>query len=58
MMRSRAPPGRLPGRAVSATLVRASAEKRLGMPLLKAYLGLAIFGAVVVAASVIVMHLR
>jgi hypothetical protein len=38
-------------------VVTASAEKRLGKPLLRTYLGLAIFGAVVVVVSVVVMHL-
>jgi hypothetical protein len=38
-------------------VIKTSAEKRLGRPLLKTYLLLAIFGAVTVAASLIVMHL-
>jgi hypothetical protein len=38
-------------------VVRASAERRLGKPLLLTYLGLAIFGAIVVIVSVVVMHL-
>lgn len=37
-------------------IVRASAEKRLGRPLLVAYLVLAIFGVVVVAVSAIISH--
>jgi hypothetical protein len=39
-------------------VVRASGERRLGKPLLLTYLGLAVFGAVVVAVSVVVMYLR
>jgi hypothetical protein len=38
-------------------VIKASAEKRLGRPLLKTYLLLAVFGIVTVAASIIVMHL-
>jgi hypothetical protein len=38
-------------------VIKASAERRLGKPLLKAYLLLAVFGAVAVAVSVILMHL-
>jgi hypothetical protein len=38
-------------------VIKASAEKRLGTPLLKAYLLLAILGVVAVAASVVVIHL-
>jgi hypothetical protein len=37
-------------------VIKASAERRLGSPLLKAYLLLAIFGIVVVAISIVVMH--
>jgi hypothetical protein len=38
-------------------VIKASAERRLGKPLLKAYLLLAVFGAVTVAISIVVMHL-
>jgi hypothetical protein len=38
-------------------VIKASAERRLGKPLLKAYFFLAVFGIVVVAAAVIVMRL-
>jgi hypothetical protein len=37
-------------------VVRSSAERRLGRPLLVAYLVLAIFGIAVVVACVVVMH--
>jgi hypothetical protein len=37
---------------------KASAERRLGKPLLKTYLLLAVFGAVTVAVSIIVMYLE
>jgi len=38
-------------------VIKASAERRLGKPLLKAYLLLALFGIVVVAVSLVLMHL-
>jgi hypothetical protein len=38
-------------------VVRASAERRLGRPLLKAYLFLAVFGIVVVAICIVIMRL-
>lgn len=44
------------GREVWA-VIKASAERRLGKPLLKAYMFLALFGIVVVAVSIVVMHL-
>jgi hypothetical protein len=37
-------------------VIEASAERRLGKPLLKAYLLLAIFGIVVVVVCVVIMH--
>jgi hypothetical protein len=44
------------GREVWA-VIKASAERRPGTPLLKAYIFLALFGVVVVAVCVVVMHL-
>jgi hypothetical protein len=38
-------------------VIKASAERRLGKPLLKGYLLLAAFGIVVVAAALLVMRL-
>jgi hypothetical protein len=38
-------------------VVKASAERRLGKPLLKMYFLLAVFGIVTVAISIIVLHL-
>ena len=38
-------------------VIKASAERRLGKPLLKAYFFLAVFGIVVVAAALLVMRL-
>jgi hypothetical protein len=38
-------------------VIKASAERRLGKPLLKAYLLLAVFGIVVVAVALLVMRL-
>jgi hypothetical protein len=38
-------------------VVKASAERRLGKPLLRAYLFLAVLGIVVVAGCVVIMHL-
>jgi hypothetical protein len=38
-------------------VIRASAERRLGKPLLRAYLLLAVFGIVVVAICIVVMRL-
>ena len=38
-------------------VIKASAERRLGKPLLKAYFLLAVFGLVVVAAALLVMRL-
>lgn len=38
-------------------VVKSSAERRLGKPLLKAYFFLAVFGIVVVAAALLVMRL-
>jgi hypothetical protein len=38
-------------------VIKASAEMRLGRPLIKTYLLLAICGAVAVAVSIVVMHL-
>jgi hypothetical protein len=38
-------------------VVKASAERRLGKPLLRAYLFLAVFGIVVVAGCIVIMHL-
>jgi hypothetical protein len=38
-------------------VIKTSAERRLGKPLLKAYFFLAVFGIVVVAASLLVMRL-
>jgi hypothetical protein len=40
------------------TVIKASAEKRLGKPLLLAYLLFAVFGAVIVAISVLVARLQ
>jgi hypothetical protein len=40
------------------TVIKASAERRLGKPLIKAYLLLAGFGALVVAISILVMYSR
>ncbi|MGO9837776.1 MAG: hypothetical protein ACLP1X_26610 [Polyangiaceae bacterium] len=37
-------------------VIKASAERRLGKPLLKAYVFLAVFGIVVVAVAVLVMR--
>jgi hypothetical protein len=37
-------------------VIKASAERRLGKPLLKAYLLLAVFGIVVIAVCIVVMH--
>ncbi len=39
------------------TVVKASAEQRLGRPLLKTYLLLAVAGVVAVAISVVIMRL-
>jgi hypothetical protein len=38
-------------------VVKESAERRLGKPLLKAYFFLAVFGIVVISVSIVVMHL-
>jgi hypothetical protein len=38
-------------------VVKASAERRLGKPLLMAYLFLALFGTVVVVVCIVIMHL-
>lgn len=38
-------------------VVKASAEKRLGKPLLRAYLLLAVFGAVIVVGCVLIARL-
>jgi hypothetical protein len=38
-------------------VVKASAERRMGKPLLRAYLFLAVFGTVVVAGCIVIMHL-
>ena len=38
-------------------VIKASADRRLGKPLLKAYMLLAVVGIVVVAVSVVIMHL-
>jgi hypothetical protein len=38
-------------------VIEASAERRLGKPLLKAYLLLAVFGIVVIAVCSAIMHL-
>jgi hypothetical protein len=38
-------------------VIKASAERRLGKPLLKAYLLLTVFGIVVVAGCIVIMHL-
>jgi hypothetical protein len=38
-------------------VIKASAERRLGKPLLNAYFFLAVFGIVVVAVAIIVMRL-
>jgi hypothetical protein len=38
-------------------VVKARAERRIGRPVLVAYLVLALFGIVVVAVSIVVMHL-
>ena len=38
-------------------VIKASAERRLGRPLLKTYLLLALFGIVVVGVCIVVMHL-
>jgi hypothetical protein len=37
-------------------VIKASAEKRLGMPLLKAYVALAVVGIVVVVVAVAIMR--
>lgn len=39
------------------SVIRASAEKRLGTPLLKAYLFLALFGILAVGVCILIMHL-
>jgi len=38
-------------------VIKASAERRLGKPLLKVYLFLALFGIVVVLVCIVIMHL-
>ena len=38
-------------------VVKSSAERRLGKPLLMAYLFLALFGIVVVVVCIVIMHL-
>jgi hypothetical protein len=37
-------------------VIQPSAERRLGKPLLRAYFFLAVFGIVVIAASIVVMR--
>jgi hypothetical protein len=37
-------------------VIKASAEKRLGKPLLKAYFFLAVFGIVVIAVALLIMR--
>jgi hypothetical protein len=37
-------------------VIKASAERRLGRPLLKAYLLLAVVGIVVVTVCIVIMH--
>ena len=39
------------------SVIRASAERRLGKPLLKAYLLLALFGILAVGVCILIMHL-
>lgn len=45
------------GRPDVWAVIKASAERRLGQPLLKVYFFLAVFGVVVVAVSIVIMHL-